>query len=262
MAEGNGIHLFFGNEEIVDGQRVPLGRVREAPSLQSAVANLPSFSWGAMPGDFHTLLFYLTENSRVSKVLYAAVNIPDERLDLSEQVVPDEAPDEPGTYHVEVLRQAAHIRDASESADLAELRQMVGDMSRVGVLTFSVVPDGAAETEEAEARGRRCRCILHVSAKQNAACLRGLPGAQGKMIEGQRCYNPYPICVKSTGVGGRASCYDYYDLEALPDEELRAFAVMEGIEPIPGSRAALVAKIEEWRQGKASRTPSVLGARK
>jgi len=238
MEEGT-LYLAFSSHKV---------NKRDKISLDTASLGM-ELSWKSTSKDLHTVLFYSIKDAQVSELLYCAVNIPDMRLDLSEQIVPYQSPTKLGIYKVELLRQPSRVEDAGGIETMEEIAEMAGNMKRVDTVAFEIVSDEEAVKEEG--RGRRCRCILDVAAKQSEECLKGLPETARKKISGKTCYNPYPICVASTKVGGRVSCYDYYQPQSLPDEQLKAFAIMEHIPtPSPFDRKETIKAIEAWKRKK------------
>ncbi len=96
-----------------------------------------------------------------------------------------------------------------------------------------------------------CRCTLHVMAKQPEHCLK-----THEWGPGTDCYNPYSVCAKSTrtSVGRSSKCTDSYDFSGIPDNELQAYAVVEGVSvPSPYIRSTMIANLETWRSGKAGK---------
>lgn len=97
-----------------------------------------------------------------------------------------------------------------------------------------------------------CRCTLHVMAKDLKAgkedCLADKDWGPGKA-----CYNPYSVCAKSTktSVGRSPKCTVSYNFSGIPDEELRAYATVEGVSvPTPYNRATMIRNLEAWRSAK------------
>jgi len=79
------------------------------------------------------------------------------------------------------------------------------------------VSSGLTEPHE-----RYCRCIAHVAAQQPDWCLKERAWFQTRA--GKKCYNPYPICTKSTKRQGFPECSANFDFTAFPDNELIAYA--------------------------------------
>ena len=72
-----------------------------------------------------------------------------------------------------------------------------------------------------------CRCILHTADKQPEWCLKEKAWFQKR--DGVSCYNPYAVCTKAVKRSGPAfECVKYYDLDHIPQSELRSLANLKG----------------------------------
>jgi len=224
MAAGTCLAIFFGDQEIEGGSRI-----------STAMASEPiSFEWPAPRNSLHTLLIYAKDPLRY---FYAAVNIPEGRLDMSEQIVPYVAPVKPEIYRVELLQQSSMVASLSESSAAEEIDAAASQMSLVCLVTFEVTPAD-------DRKAAFCRCALHVAAKQSPSCLEGLPASAGKTLGGRRCYNPYPVCAKTTGTTSR-DCAPAYAFDAMPDDELKAYARLKKIPvPRPYNRDVIIERIK------------------
>lgn len=63
-------------------------------------------------------------------------------------------------------------------------------------------------TEMAEKHEKWCRCVAHVATQKSVD-------------------NPYAICSKSIGKHGTNECLQYYNLDAMPQNEVRALAKLK-----------------------------------
>jgi hypothetical protein len=97
-----------------------------------------------------------------------------------------------------------------------------------------------------EDKEKFCRCVLDVAKKEPQECL--LEEKWYQNVNGKKCYNPAPVCAKSTGTSSR-DCYaksEAFDPQTMDDNELRAFANLIGIESHPNyNRNNLMIKIDE-----------------
>lgn len=73
-----------------------------------------------------------------------------------------------------------------------------------------------------EPHRKYCRCIYHVADKQSSKCLK--QRAWETKVDGKQCYNPYAICSKSTKRKGSVECFKNTNLNALPQNEIKALA--------------------------------------
>ena len=91
-----------------------------------------------------------------------------------------------------------------------------------------------------EGQQKYCRCLLHVAAKQPAAC--NTDKAWRQTREGQTCYNPYAVCSRA---GERVhSCSGDYIFENIPDAELIGYASLHGVViPNPYDRTSMLSTI-------------------
>lgn len=100
-----------------------------------------------------------------------------------------------------------------------------------------------------ERKSKYCHCVLKVAAKQSPECLQGVTKRKG-ITSG--CYNPYPVCAKSTGTStGRSGCSDYYNFMYIPDQYLRAYLDLHSA-PYPknASRDQLIDAIKNFKKVK------------
>lgn len=102
------------------------------------------------------------------------------------------------------------------------------------------------------AQEKYCRCTLHVMSRDlqsgNKDCLSTKDWGPGK-----DCYNPYSVCAKSTktSVGRSPKCTISYNFSEIPDDELRAYAIVEGVTiPTPYNRTIMISNLEAWRTAK------------
>ena len=72
---------------------------------------------------------------------------------------------------------------------------------------------------------RYCRCILHVAEQQPEWCLETQDWY--KQRDGKKCYNPYAICTKSLSRRGSVECFLNYNLDGIPDKEIRALILLK-----------------------------------
>ena len=90
-----------------------------------------------------------------------------------------------------------------------------------------------------------CRCVLHVAGKQSEKCLR--EKRWGETIDGKVCYNPYPVCAKSTRTSSRV-CGEHYEWQNIPDNELVSYARIKNLnEPTPYNRKSMLQNVYNWK---------------
>ncbi len=84
----------------------------------------------------------------------------------------------------------------------------------------------SAEKSLSESHKKYCRCIAHIAAKQSASCN---ASSSSSTQRGKGCVNPYAVCTKVVGRSGPGSgeCLQYYDLGAIPKDEVEALAVLK-----------------------------------
>jgi len=112
-----------------------------------------------------------------------------------------------------------------------------------------------------ESDARTCRCTLHVGARQPSWCLaekayfQKRTDPQSGQVE--TCYNPYAVCVKSTGRAYPGICGENFNYDEIPDEELRAFAYLHsGVAvPKPWTRDAQLHEIAGYVCSKSPHHP-------
>jgi hypothetical protein len=244
------LRVFFGKHEVFDNDKLPLEYASERLA----------FHWPVAPGELNTLLIYEIKPFRL---LYAAINIQQARLDTSEQIVPYEAPATAGRrYVVELLRQANFESGLDERSSDRDIDAAADRMTRLCKLSFELVPSmratsGAVARSEAplapEGAGREkwCHCRLHLSGsapeKAPAAAAAQLPAACGRPA------------AKAAAAGAECGrCDDIYAFDALSDLELRDYANMRRIAvPRPYDREVMLRRIEGETEGA---TPEPAGA--
>ena len=83
------------------------------------------------------------------------------------------------------------------------------------------------KSDLSEKQNKYCDCLMDVAAKQPETCLTEKKWFQN--VEGKRCANPYAICAKSTG-GSTRNCSQYYDFDAMTDQQLITYSHLHGKE--------------------------------
>lgn len=75
---------------------------------------------------------------------------------------------------------------------------------------------------------KMCRCIAHVSAKNPNKCYRGSNPEWKKGPDSPNCRNPYSICRSRISGVKQIHCYDEYNFNNMPDNEVRAIKRLHG----------------------------------
>lgn len=103
-------------------------------------------------------------------------------------------------------------------------------------------------TDLREDEKKWCRCVLHVASQQTDQCLENPTANAFKIFNGRQCYNPYSVCASRIKTTSRR-CGDQYDFTKIPDNELRAYAIMKHLTiPKPYDRMEMIKTISDWKE--------------
>lgn len=92
---------------------------------------------------------------------------------------------------------------------------------------------------------KMCRCRLHVIGKNTDQCNLNKAWTSQR---GSGCVNPYAVCNKTVGGGGRLECGSHLNLEGIPDNELKGQAEVWGVPvPNPYNRQTMINNINSWK---------------
>ena len=215
-------------------------------------------------GGLYTVAMWKATGSDAPRMHLLIVNTPSE----GRVVIPYSTPHDPtAVYQIQVLQQQEKFPLFSAASHSKFTFPVNWKFSRsVGTVNFQVSPDTPLSTgarvppsngkagyfkpdhDLTEGQEKYCRCTLHTMAKQPEDCL-----AAHNWGPGKPCYNPYSVCAKSTrtSVGRSPKCTLNYNYSGIPDDELRAYAIVEGVSvPSPYNRSTMISNLETWRSGK------------
>jgi hypothetical protein len=201
---------------------------------------------------FHTLLVW-----SLSHILLLIVNIPGNQITKGDLLFEWETPIVGNNYNVTLYEQERPIRvqDLENRKNFPVERFAIMykllELDSVRFKFAAASRDAAAkdwfraESNLSEGQRKYCRCTLKIAEKQTAECLRD----RSKWGTGS-CYNPYAVCAKSTRTSmGRESCMNHFDMDKIPVEFLRAYAIMNKIPLGNESHQAIKENITAWKAG-------------
>ena len=131
------------------------------------------------------------------------------------------------------VKSADSVRSMSFSSSSASPRS-VSPRSPVRSPKFS--------SGQSEQKQKFCDCVVKVAAKQPESC--NSEKAWFQTREGEKCYNPYAVCAKTTGTTSK-QCSVNYSFAQMNDSQLRGYLSLKGLSG-SGDRSALVQRAEEY----------------
>ena len=240
-------------KRIVDNSILRPSDVREIP-----YTNLLN----SVPGAYYTVAIWKASGPSSPEMNFLAINMPLKTMTLISYYPPGELN---GIYQIQVLRQREEFPVTSvRNTPNFKFPASWNFAENVGVVTFKLEnstrpvkangPSGYFKPghDLTAAQEKYCRCTLHVMGRDLKAgkesCL-----ATRNWGPGKPCYNPYSVCAKSTktSVGRSPKCTVSYNFSGIPDDELRAYATVEGVSiPSPYNKATMINNLETWRSAK------------
>jgi len=241
------------------GKRITNGQTIALTDLKSPLADV---NWsGITNGRLYTVALWNATSVDSPKMHFLAVNVPTKGRIVIPYSQPTPDPGYNDLYQLSVWEQQSEFpvysaerhtrfrfptnwvfsREVPGSPVNFYVKDNPGHSSNGHSSNGSYFKPGHSLTDKQE---KFCRCVLHVAAKQPADCLKS------KNYGSKGCYNPYAVCAKSTGtsVGRSGKCGQSYDFNGIPDNELKAYSMMNGITvPSPYSRNNMLANIAAWK---------------
>ena len=234
------LEVLFKGRKIEDGKKLSMGMVKKEPEI----------SWNMKKDRLYTIIMYDLDAPYPNKgsvyLHMLIINIPNQGEILANYIPP--SPPEDSSRHryiIRLLKQESFldILDIEERANFP-LEDFIreNNLKTLDRILFFVKKDSIRkkgsdnpgksdyfiETSNIEeSKGKYCRCVLHVAAKNPEWC--NIEKAWFDERDGETCYNPYAVCAKSTRTSYR-HCSEEYDLNNIPYSELKYLAQLKGIE--------------------------------
>ena len=160
-------------------------------------------------------------------VHFLEINIPENRMDLGNVILPYIKPSPPPNtgkhvYVIDIFDQSDPITEFSIPRERFPVLEFVNQygLKHIERQIFQTEKrisgfDGANSDSGDD---KYCRCVVDVAARQPEAC--NLEKAWFERREGRKCANPYAVCHKSIqGESGRPDCGEYIRLNEMSDQQ-------------------------------------------
>lgn len=243
------LEVYFGNNKINDGEYLNL----------TDISNLNlTLDWNPIPNTYYSVSIKDVLNNNI---LYMIVNVPENSIEGGDVIYDYIPPSENSQYVIKLYSQDDYLEDFDQNYTRLEESFTFNTETYPKYGKYNVSTHYQKESKDyfksnhslKEQEQKYCRCVLHVAAKQTGECLKRAGKIKGgEKINGKTCSNPYAICAKTTRTSSR-SCGKSYDFNKIPDNELRAYAAMKGINsPRPYKRNTMINKISQWKKTKYS----------
>ncbi|SNW62480.1 PhosphatidylEthanolamine-Binding Protein (PEBP) [Orpheovirus IHUMI-LCC2] len=245
----------FGDTPINDGKIFTLQEAQQPLFLD----------WNSNPGELYTLIIF---DANAPYTHFLAINISNANITADNIIYPyiPPSPSSEHKYIIELSKQN-RILNYDEVAFPSRLYENTGNRLEFSI-SFMVDPlldsmnklniqstsrprgrprkdfkDRVDRSSLSVGDGKYCSCVIQVASKQSPECLRSKDWNNGN-----KCYDPYAVCKASTRTTKNVQCGDHYIYENLTLEELRAAAILFGLDvPDDGDRELYLNAIYQYK---------------